>query len=170
MGNFLSWLLIFGVVQILLLLFIFVGIPLLLIRFLLGRGRSEGGGVGGGSTGEKPRASGAAQWGWPTGMYTGNSKLSNFKVDPKVYNFGTPKITPNLEKLRNPADIDMDKARELFLGGGLAGVQPKEVRRPTLNLNKARELFLPGEVIKPDYVYPEDEEDEPSSPSDSSFS
>ena len=154
MSNFISWLLIVGVIQIIVFVVIvgaIIGLPILILRALFGRHNVGG---PGGSSPSLPTEEGRRPWGFPTSFYTGNPKLSNFKVDPKVYDFSTPKLTPDLGKLRKPANIDMDLARGLFT------TRPPELPKQVLDLNKARELFLPG-------YYPEDEEDETE---DSSFS
>ena len=53
--------------------------------------------------------------GFPTSMYTGSSKLGDFSIRPEVYDFGVPSPVPNLERLREVPDLDLDKAKELLL-------------------------------------------------------
>lgn len=138
MGSILGWLLIAGVVQFIvggLILLVIILAPILLLRSIFG-GRSSrsssssstaGGGLG--SIGRRD---------FPTSFYTGSRRLSDFSINPDVYNFRTPTPTPNLEKLREPLEIDFSLAERLHLGrvGRLANQE--------LDLDKARELFLPS--------------------------
>ena len=143
MNSFLDWLLIFGILQVLLLLFIFIGIPILLLRFIFGRGSRSSSSS---SVGTQQTTS-RVQKGFPTSMYVGSNRLSNFKVDPGLYDFRTPRVEPNLEGLKKSADVDIAKASSLFLGRRLdldyLGL-PKKPALPFLDMDRAKELFLPG--------------------------
>lgn len=101
-GIQLSW------VHILILALAFVG-ALLVLRNLLG-GRSGG---GGGSTTIYPPSRRYRDL--PTRYYTGGEKLNDFSVPPEMYNFKVPTSTPDLSKLRGQANLDLDKARRLFI-------------------------------------------------------
>lgn len=100
----LSW------VHIVLLVLAAVGI-LVVTRNLIG-GHSGSG--GGGSTAayypqnREPR-------GLPTSYYTGSSRLGDFSIPQRVYDFRVPSPTPNLAELRKSVKLDMEKAGQLFI-------------------------------------------------------
>ena len=107
----LSW------VHIVLLVLAAVGI-LVVTRNLIG-GHSGGGGSGGAVVypqSREPR-------GLPTNYYTGSSRLGDFSIPQKVYDFKVPSPTPNLAGLRGPVKLDMEKAGQLFITSS----QPKTV-------------------------------------------
>jgi len=99
-----------GWFQILLLVLAVVG-ALVIIRNLIGSHSSGGGGGGSYSTGYQPKGPG----GLPTSYYVGSKRLGSFSIKDEVYNFKVPSSTPNLSKLREPVNFDIEKAEKLFL-------------------------------------------------------
>ena len=156
MSSLLIVAIVIGIVVILVLILgtaLLLSIPILLFRKLFGSQERRGQDTG--STGQRVRG---RQWGFPTSFYVGDSKLGSLKVDQKLYDFRTPKFTPNLDKLRNPASVDLDAARKLFLGKGLVDC-PHELPKLLLDMDKAKDLFIPRQGNLLDFVYPEDDRD-----------
>jgi len=100
-----------GWLPILVLVLAVVG-ALVVLRNLLG-GRSGSGGGGGGNY--PSYAPPLNQRGLTTKFYTGREGLSDFSVNPKVYDFKVPTPTPNLPKLREPLNLDLEKASSMYL-------------------------------------------------------
>ena len=103
----LSW------VQILVIVLAAVG-TLIILRNLIG-GHSGGGGGGTSTVAYPPNE---RTKGLPTRYYTGSARMGDFSIPAKVYDFKVPSPTPNLSKLKESVNLDMDKARELFLPAG----------------------------------------------------
>lgn len=118
---------------------------------------------GGGHSSSVAQSSGSErrQRGFPTSMYTGNSRLSNFNVKPEVYDFKVPSATPKTDNLRKSVNLNMDLASKLFIGNfknppkldseaakelftvkGLVDC-PHELPKQMIDWNKAKELFIP---------------------------
>jgi len=66
--------------------------------------------------------------GLPTSFYVGNSRLGDFSVPSKMYDFKVPTPEPDLSSLREPASVNFNLARWLFV--------------PKLNWELARKLFV----------------------------
>jgi hypothetical protein len=105
--NQLGWSGELGWFKILVLVLAFLG-AIFILRRLFGGATS-----GGGSTVVYPPTE--RQRGLPTRFYTGSEKLTNFTVSPEVYDFKVPSPTPDLSRLRKPLQVDMEKAKELFV-------------------------------------------------------
>jgi hypothetical protein len=121
-----------------------VVLGIIILKFVLG-GRSSSSS----NTTVLPSGSNSpARGGFPTSMYTGSRKLSNFSVDKSVYDFKTPSPTPNTSSLRKPASPDMDLAKKMFLRSFNTDIAKKsfgelEPQGGVLNMDKARDLFIP---------------------------
>lgn len=144
--NIISWFSQLGIPQIIIL----VIIGIFVLKFIFGGHSSSSS-----NTTVMPSSGSPAKGGFPTSMYTGNSKLSNFSVKPEVYDFKVPSPTPKTDSLRKSANLNMDLASKLFIGNfknppKLDIEEAKELftntaelPKQTLDWNKARELFIP---------------------------
>ena len=86
---------------------------LIILRNLIG-GHSGGGG----SANIYPSAPTSMGRGFPTSFYTADRKVGNFSVPKEVYDFKVLTSTPKLNLLRQGVNLDMEKARELFVPAG----------------------------------------------------
>jgi len=136
--------------HLVLLVLALIGVSVVLRSLLGGRSVSSG---SGGSTVAYPQ--GGRLGGLPTKYYIGSEKLSDFSTPRGVYDFKVPTPTPDLSKLRKPLNMDLNKAKELFIPAG--GQRPDSLELkdegessepappagPTLDLEMARKLFVP---------------------------
>lgn len=130
----------FVILGIVLTLFFLIVVPLLIIKTIFGRKDTDRElGRGGKGRGGKTRN---FLGGFPTSFYTIDRKVANFKVDPKLFDFGAPKVTPNLDKLKEPLKLDTELAEELYIGRKLVDAS-KSLPGSILDIEKARDLFLP---------------------------
>lgn len=137
MDSIFSWFLVAGLISFVIGGLVLLGIvlaPVLLLKAIFGKG----GGSSSGSAADRTPQQRSKPRGYPTSFYTASRRLSDFNMNPDVYNFKTPTPAPNLNKLREPLKVDFDLAERLHLG------RSRDLSSPGLDLDKARELFLPS--------------------------
>jgi len=111
---------------------ILVILVIVVLRFILGGHSSSSSSA---NVAQPPR-----QGGFPTSVYTGSKRLSDFSVKPEVYDFKVPSPKPDTSNLRKAANPNMDLASKLFIGG---------IKNPNVDISKARELFLGNNLANP---------------------
>jgi len=80
--------------------------------------------------------------GFTTRAYTANPKISDFSVPKEVYNFRTPSPGIKTNGLTGQVNVDMDKARTLFIPTVNTSGQAKSPNRGP-NWTMAQKLFAP---------------------------
>ena len=122
-----------GIPQIIIL----VILGILVLRFIFGGHSSSSS-----NTTVVPPGDSVASKGFPTKMYTGSQKLSDFSIKPEVYDFRVPSPKLDASNLKKSANLNLGLASKLFVAN-----TPKESPVP-LNVSKASKLFF-GEIKNP---------------------
>jgi len=102
-----------------------------------------GGGGGSSSTVIYP----AERRGFTTRAYTANPKLSDFSVPKEVYNFRMPSPRIKTNGLTRQVNVDMDKARKLF-------IPPTPISGQTRSPNKEPDWTLAQKLFVPNFSKP----------------